>query len=264
MTVSGDLDIRVRVAMHNWNPGSSGQVLVGKYPSSGNASYIFYKNADGLQLAIYGTGGNGNGSTVNTSFTANQAGWVRATFRASDGRVQFFTATDQASMPSTWTQLGSDRTNTQRSINITNTPVEIGSFAGGVAGSGTGIVNAAGVFYYVQIRNNLLNDNTGIVFDIDLTTRCAVPTFVERVTGAPITPFGLATVGDGRVVFNSSTAGTGATLQIDNTANLNYVDLRDVSVNGADLYVGASSVLRGNVRGVRRGPRTGLSMMVGI
>ncbi len=79
---------------------------------------------------------------------------------------------------------------------------------------------------------------------------------------SPITT--LANVGDGRVVIESATAGSAATLEVGSTTGMNYVDLKDVVMNGADTYIEATSVIRSNVKGVRRGPKTGMSMMMGV
>jgi len=71
-------------------------------------------------------------------------------------------------------------------------------------------------------------------------------------------------IDDGRVVIESSTAGSAGSLQVGAISNLNYVDLKDIVINRDDTYIGATSVIRSNVKGVRRGPKTGMSMMMGV
>ena len=262
LSVTGDIDIRARVAMSAWNVK---QTIMGKWTNL-VGSWIFYTGSDSkLYLSVYGAGGAFSASTVTIPFSAGQAGWLRATFRASDGRVQFFTATDSSTVPSSWTQLGTDLSNSQRAITDTTALLEIGSVNNGLSGGGTGLVNGTGIFYRAQIRNNILNDGTGIVFDVDFTNQFG-PHYVDSSTnGAIVTPITtLANVGDGRVVIESATAGSAATLQVDTVTGMNYVDLKGVVMNGADTYIGATSVIRSNVKGVRRGPQTGMSMMMGV
>lgn len=265
VSVTGDIDIRVRVAMESWATGN--QSILGKWSNALGGGYILFTDttANRLGFNVYGAGGAYNHSTTTHSFGAGVAGWIRATFRASDGRVQFFTAADSPTMPSSWTQLGTDRMSGQTSIADTATVLEIGSINNGLSGGGSGLVNGAGVFYRAQIRNNILNDGTGIVFDTDFSNQFG-PFYTDSSTnGAIVTPITtLANVGDGRVVIESATAGSAATLQVDTVTDMNYVDLKDVVMNGADTYIEATSVIRSNVKGVRRGPQTGMSMMMGV
>ena len=98
------------------------------------------------------------------------------------------------------------------------------------------------------------------IVDVDFTNQFG-PHYIDSANGALVTPStSMSLASDGRVVIESVTAGSAATLQLDNPANLNYVDLRDVVTNGADTYIEATSVIRSNVKGVRRGPKTGLGV----
>ena len=250
-----DLDIRVRVLLSDWTPATTTPFVTKQTgASAATISYNFYLDTSGNLVlrcadgAAYSTAT----STVATGITDGAAAWVRVARRMSDGRVQFFTAADSSTMPSSWTQLGADAANSR--TQDTADPVLLGA-----GYSGTGV---AQTLRRVQMRNNVLDDGTGIVFDVDFTNQFG-PFYVDSSTnGAIVTPqTTLANVGDGRVVIESVTAGSAATLQVDTVTGMNYVDLKDVVMNGADTYIEATSVIRSNVKGVRRGPQTGMSMM---
>lgn len=255
VSVTGDIDIRVRVALTDWTPGAS-QALIGKYVSTANqGSYILAIDTGGRPNFLVSDSG-GGGSWVYVGGAAWVDGttyWVRVTHTMA-GLLRFFYAADSSTMPTSWTQLGSDQTAFTYGKYDSTAPLEIGSYGNGVS------MNAVGTFYRAQIRNNVLDDGSGIVFDTDLTVPFG-PRFYDTANGAVVTPSNtLANVGDGRVLIESATAGSAATLQVDSVTNMNYVDLKDVVMNGADTYIGATSVIRSNVKGVRRGPKTGLGV----
>lgn len=259
VSVTGDIDIRVRVALTDWTPGAS-QALIGKYVSTANqGSYILAIDTGGRPNFLVSDSG-GGGSWVYVGGAAWVDGttyWVRVTHTMA-GLLRFFYAADSSTMPTSWTQLGSDQTAFTYGKYDSTAPLEIGSYGNGVS------MNAVGTFYRAQIRNNVLDDGSGIVFDTDLTVPFG-PRFYDTANGAVVTPSNtLANVGDGRVVIESATANSPATLQVDTATGMNYVDLKDVVMNGADTYIGATSVIRSNVKGVRRGPQTGMSMMMGV
>jgi len=58
-------------------------------------------------------------ATANLPYGTNVWFWAKATWRASDGRTQFFHAADQAFEPTVWTQLGTDVTG-QSGVNLPN------------------------------------------------------------------------------------------------------------------------------------------------
>jgi len=70
-------------------------------------------------------------SNANLAYGTNVWFWLKVTWRASDGRTQFFHAADQAFEPTVWTQLGSDVTG-QSGVNIPNNanPLYLGTRAG--------------------------------------------------------------------------------------------------------------------------------------
>lgn len=187
LSITGDIDIRVRLSLDSWS--TANQVIISKYVGTGTQkSYIFTTGASSkLALALYDSGGSGASLSSSTGhgFTAGQTGWVRVTYRTSDRRVQFFTAADSASMPSSWTQLGTDVTQSMTNMKDSTAPLEIGSCNNGASGGGTGLANATGNFYWAQIRNNVADDGTGIQFSADITTKLfGASTFTEASSNA--------------------------------------------------------------------------------
>ena len=107
LDITGDIDLRVQVAMDDWTPSGSTTVL-SKWASA-NQSFSFNVNAGGIFYLYWTT----NGSTVNTAIasvantiTDGTIKWIRATLDVDNGAsgndVRFFTSDDGI----TWTQLG--------------------------------------------------------------------------------------------------------------------------------------------------------------
>ena len=226
LSITGDIDIRVRVSLDAWS--TANQVLIAKYIGAGSqGSYIFATGASNtLSCSLYNSAGGGAGSTSTAahSFTAGQAGWVRFTYRVSDRRVQFFTAADSSSMPSSWTQLGTDLTNAMTNIKDSTSPLEIGSVNNGASGGGSGLYNAVGNFYRAQIRNNVLDDGTGIQFDADITTKLfGASSLIEASSNAAtVTISGsLSQDGDDVLIAGDMTNVSGTTNPITVTVDTN-------------------------------------------
>jgi len=110
LDITGDIDLRVKVAMDDWTP-SAINILLAKRPNgSSQQSYFFYLNTDGTIAISWTTDGATvvtKGSTVVTGIADGVTKWVRATLDVDNGAsgntVTFFTSDDG----STWTQLGS-------------------------------------------------------------------------------------------------------------------------------------------------------------
>lgn len=155
--ISSDIDIRSRAAASSWASGSV-QTLVSKWTGSSNAYMLRVSATGALQLSL-----SQDGSTATTATSSQVLGvsalaetWARATWRASDGRVQFFTSPDGQ----TWTQLGTDQTIALASIANATAEVIVGARNSGVTEVFSGRI------YRAQIRNGI--DGT-IVFDADFT-----------------------------------------------------------------------------------------------
>ena len=131
LRVTGDIEIVARVASSTW---SSNENFVTRWGSPGAQAFAFQAISSSVRFFISTDGTNALGAlaTANHGFTAGTPYWVKVTRRASDGRVQFFTAPDSASEPSSWTQLGADVTlSAGSSIFAAAAPLELGSQQGG-------------------------------------------------------------------------------------------------------------------------------------
>lgn len=254
LNITGDIDLRTRVALNDWTP-SSPQCIITKWATS----YAFRVTTSGA-LQLFLTPDNGPTQLFATSSAAptvsdGQPLWLRATWRASDGRVQFFTASGALSNPSVgdFTQLGSDQT-----INIgamsysAGTAVQISGYATSQA--------LAGKVYRAQIYNGI--DGT-LAFDADFSTKAfGANSFTESsANAATVTINGVqAQAGDGRILINSSSSGTPATLsKSSGTVAGNYLSIKDsTATGGATWYAGANSVsVSGNTGWIFAAPSYG-------
>jgi hypothetical protein len=166
-SITGDIDIRIRMYADAW--ATANLPMAGKSASiTSDYSWQLSMNATTKQpqfaMSTSGTAQTGSANAgVAVSFADGSGGWIRVTRRQSDGRTQFFTAADSSTMPSSWTQLGTDKTIQSGSAMFDST-----------AGVTVGVVNptsstAATNVYRFQLRNNILDDGTGIVADFNAT-----------------------------------------------------------------------------------------------
>jgi hypothetical protein len=266
VSVTGDIDIRCRVALPDYTIASDSG-LVTKYGAAGQRSFRFYFDSVGrlnFNMSTDGTANTGLQWQAGPTFVDGTTYWVRTT-RTAAGTLRFFYAADQPTMPTSWTEAGLSQTlSAGQNIFDSTSPVEVGSMTLGTA------YLANGVFYRAQIRNNVLDDGSGIVFDTDFSPArfWSVLSSIHRPTVRSGHAVDHAGERRGRSGSSSSPPPPAqpATLQVGSvTGNLNYVDLKGhVVMHRADTYIGATSVIRSNVKGVRRGPKTGMSMMMGV
>jgi len=198
-SVTGDLDIRVKASMDMW---TLGQMLVAKTNSS-NLCYQFGVNSTTGFLAL---GSSSNGTIINYSATSTAAPvvsnfstlWVRTTRNATTGDVKFYSSSDGSS----WTQLGATISTTAGAIFDCSADLSIGA-----NNNGTGS-NAVGKFYKVQIRNNILDDGTGIVYDADFSNHATGTTsFSESSSNGATVQLGTGTsalYGPGSATFSAN------------------------------------------------------------
>jgi hypothetical protein len=177
-SITGDIDIRVRVSLDDWTP-SAIQMLAAKYVTTGNQrSFRFYMNTSGaLQFdwSIDGVTAIQKSSTSATGVTDGAEKWVRVVLDVDNGAsgndIKFYLSDDGLS----WTQLGNTVT--------TATATSIYDGAGGFeVGSNAGGLNAlAGRIYRVIIKNGI--DGTTVVdFNAaDATNEAA--SFASSTTG---------------------------------------------------------------------------------
>jgi hypothetical protein len=110
LSITGDIDIKVKMAMTDWTPTAI-QAPIGKWSTTINRSYYLFVNTDGTIGFSHSTTGAAitiltATSTVAPTVSDGDTLWVRATMDVDDGASQrvnkFYTSTDGTS----WTQLG--------------------------------------------------------------------------------------------------------------------------------------------------------------
>lgn len=153
LDITGDIDIRVRVAMDDWTP-TTDQCVLAKYNTTGNQRsynlHVLTTGALNFQWSNDGTVQNTKTSTSTVSFTDGTAHWIRATLDVDNGAtgntVTFYTSEDG----STWTQLGNPVvTAGTTSIFASTAILELGSKQTGTA------ANAACKIFQAQVLNGI-------------------------------------------------------------------------------------------------------------
>jgi hypothetical protein len=189
LSMTGDLEIVVRVALDDWTP-SAFSVLVSKRNGS-TAGYELAANAaGGLQFLWMNGTSNGEAVSFTLPFADSAAYWVRFTFDADNGSGQrvgsFFYAADQATEPSVWTTVNTVTTAGTATLSTDATALSVGQRPN--TGNPT-----AGKFYRAIVRDGI---GGSTVFDAD---------FTQGITSGAQTTF-TATTGQ-TVTINRSTAG---------------------------------------------------------
>lgn len=215
LSLTGDMDFRALVALDDWSPATTATLIAKRASATATTtSYEFYIDVNGtpsLRISNGTTTTAQNASNLSLGGQANGAKlWVRVTRRNSDGQLKAFTASGSVVNPtsSDWTQLGLAQTNAQAGQDTAD-PVFIGGYGSAATNSPTQQV--IGKYYRAQIRNNVLDDGTGIVADVDFTqsSTFGVNSFTESSSNAAtVTIFDLAQMGDGRIHMFSSSGGT--------------------------------------------------------
>jgi hypothetical protein len=172
LDITGDIDLRVKVAMDDWTPGST-QTLLSKY-STGQQSYSFNMGSANLLVFVWTTDGStvlSRTSTVAPTIADGATLWVRATLDVDNGAaghdVIFYTSPDGV----TWTQLGSTVTTAGTTSIFSGTAtLNVGANTNGVN------VPARGKFFRAQVLNGIggtvafdANFETGITSNLPTT-----------------------------------------------------------------------------------------------
>lgn len=207
-SITGDIDIRIRVAIADLTPAAL-QTLVAKDVLGGSQrSYSLWVNTGGtLGFGASPTGVSmtlgGTSSPLSTvGITDGMLMWYRVTRASATGQVKFYYADGSLENPvaADFTQIGGDITGTSGTIFNSTAGVEIGASNGGANGP------AVGKFYRVQIRSGI--DGT-LVYDADLVNKAfGANSFAESSANALNVNLNglLSQVGDGRVDLRSTSA----------------------------------------------------------
>lgn len=184
VSITGDIDMRMKVALTDWTPTLSG--LVSKYLSTGNQeSWRWYVYSAGMQIDISSNGSAESGANVGPMpFGDGETGWVQVTWRKSDRRTQFFTSSDGAA----WDQLGTDQTTSGSGIFDSTSQLVLGSLD-----SGGSNWNLNGKIYYFELRDGIDGTVVSKFDSTDVTrTDTRTPTTWEAPTGETWTVNGSA------------------------------------------------------------------------
>lgn len=156
LSITGDLDLRAKLAADDWSSGSN-QYVLSKFLSGGpgGTSYQLYLTSGGNIGLQWGEPPGPTvvttNSTVATGFTDGSTHWIRATLDVDNGAsgfsVRFYTSEDGEA----WTQLGTTVTGAgTTSIQNTTDPVVVGAYA---HGSSTSLFT--GKIYAAEIRDGI-------------------------------------------------------------------------------------------------------------
>jgi hypothetical protein len=187
LSITGDIDIRVKVAATDWTPASNSN-LVSKRPTNANnnsIAYTFYLSSGATLRFGWSTDGTSGtstekNSTVATGLTDGSIKWVRVTVDVDNGAggadIKFYMGDDGVS----WTQLGTTVTNAGTISYFDN------ASALGIGGMSNGDRPFTGSIYYAEIRNNILDNGTGIVFQANFAqkNKAGKSTFTESSSNA--------------------------------------------------------------------------------
>jgi hypothetical protein len=250
LDLTTEADIQVRIAFDDWTPAVLNRIVWKGTTSGLNHAYGFNLNTTGtLSWQIGATAGVIAGSSVATGFTDGATRWIRVTWRASDGRVQFFTAADVGSVPVSWTQLGTDQTASLASLNNSTAALCIGEQATG--GGNT----VAGKVYRVRVLSTI---GGTAVLDADFTQQAIGATSFTATVGGTVTVNGtVAKIVDGTTGLflpgvSGSYASTPDSAALDITGD---IDIRaQLALNdwtpSANQTIYAKWTTAGNQRGI--------------
>jgi hypothetical protein len=194
ISITGDIDIRAKVAMDRWTPASA-QVVLGKRGDAGQRGWYMYVQASGLLGA-----GISNDGTVErflnsgsaTDFADGAVGWIRFTRVSATGVYVFYKSTDGVN----WTSLTGGTDTTGDLFDNTET-LKIGA-------RDSGSEPMLGHVYYAEVRSGI-DGNVVANFDV---TKIPVRGFASPTT-TPVLPRNLLTANQADV--ETDTTGFGAT-----------------------------------------------------
>jgi hypothetical protein len=147
-SVTGDIDVRVRINATNYTPAAT-QALFGKYNPTGNQrSWLLEITATGtltLATSPNGTTVRSHVSSVATGLVNGTVKWLRVTRTAADGVVKFWMSDDNI----TYVQLGANVAGFVEGIFDSTAPLEVGTY--GIGGSDPFV----GRTHYAELRNGV-------------------------------------------------------------------------------------------------------------
>lgn len=172
VSVTGDIDIRVKVALDDYTPGGLVS-LVYKQSLASLWSYWFHIDSAGKLNLLTSPDGTANSTGVSSVAVGLANGaiiWLRVTRVSATGVIKFYTSNDGV----TWSQLGTDSSNTAGAIFNSADPLRIGQASGGN--------NLAGRVYYAEIRNGIAG-TVGVAWNAEDAVTADDTTVISSATG---------------------------------------------------------------------------------
>lgn len=173
-SVTGDIDIRAKVAPNTWASGAVQSLVFKEDAGANKVAYGFEINTTGgLRFVLSDAGNtitNNYDSSVAVPYNNGDTVWLRATRVQSTGVVQFFTSVDGI----IWTQLGTNLNSTVGLLYDATSEVDIGYR------SITAQQQFTGKVYYAEVRNGI-NGSRVLTFDPTDTTP-STTTFTSSLT----------------------------------------------------------------------------------
>lgn len=222
ISITGSIDGDVYVGMDKWPPITNSSLL-GKWEDTGNQkSFLFMLLLTGelrLQLSTDGVNSTIATSSATISLSPGASQYVRFTWRASDGRVQFFTSVNGT----TWVQLGVDQTTATSSIFDSSALLTIGGHRTVIPS-----LPCAGKFYRARLYDGIRENGGLLVFDADFTDltkyNSTRTTITEKSSNFATVTLNRTATGRKLCVVDRSLMllGTDDYLEIPNHVNLNF------------------------------------------
>lgn len=245
---SNELEIVCRASNSDWTPSVSRYMVSrqGNSVNNGNFGLIITNSPVGRVMLYLSTGSSATTptATANAPFVDGVTYWIKATWRGSDGRIQFFYAADQDTEPVSWTQIGTDVTGLVGTLNATPTSLL------NIGGNSTIPRQWGGKIYRTIIRRTI---GGAADFDVDFLNRpFGSSTMVESSSNAATVTFAgtEALCSDGAIRITASTPGSAATIsKTSGTVSGRYLTIKDSTATGGATFNAVDSVDLGNNTG---------------
>ena len=157
-SVTGDIDIRVKVAMDDWTPSTARGLVVKRGNGAGQYAWQLIVNISGTIEFTFTQDGSTHiapGASAAPSLTDGAAYWIRASRLSASGLVSYYKSSDG----STWEAIGTASGTTGAMFDSASV-LELGSTRDGTTN------NLVGKVYYAEVRNGI--DGTVVArFDAD-------------------------------------------------------------------------------------------------
>lgn len=193
-TPASEMEVIIRVQLDDYTPSTKSALV--SHDASFDASWTLgLTTAGNIEWLL------NNGPTYTSSavppFTDGTGYWIRAIWKASDF-ARFYYAADQSSVPSSWTQVGTDQATTSAvPVNAVTTLKIMGG-----AGSSTHPGLLAGRVYRAILRTTI---GGSAVFDADFTANTNQSSFTESSSNAATVTINRATSGRKAVMVTRPT-----------------------------------------------------------